>query len=193
MALVGLVQNSHVDLVISQNVDGLHLRSGLPRANLAELHGNLFMETCEVCGMEYLRDFDVGGISCRRTGRVCDRSGCGGALRDNLLDWEDALPEREFVASETALSEADLCICMGTSLRIRPASELPLRTVKNGGKLVIINLQKTPKDRHAHLKIHLPVDEVRASVSPPFDPRLPTPPPPPRSWFRFALSSSNVA
>ncbi|EKX35156.1 hypothetical protein GUITHDRAFT_158764 [Guillardia theta CCMP2712] len=157
MALLGLVQ-------AKMNVDGLHLRSGLPRENLAELHGNLFIESCEICGWEYLRDFDVGGISFSKTGRECERPGCGGALRNNLLDWEDALPEQEFQAAEDALRSSDLCICMGTSLRIRPASELPLITVKNGGKLVLCNLQKTPKDRHACLKVHAPIDEVMRGV-----------------------------
>jgi hypothetical protein len=117
-----------------------------------------------VCGWEYLRDFDVGGISFSKTGRICQRAGCGGALRNNLLDWEDALPEQEFQVAEDALREADLCVCMGTSLRIRPASELPLLTVKKGGKLVILNLQKTPKDRHAHLRIQTPVDDVLRGV-----------------------------
>ena len=118
----------------------------------------------QVCGWEYLRDFDVGGISFSKTGRVCSRTGCGGALRNNLLDWEDALPEQEFQVAEDALRQSDLCICMGTSLRIRPASELPLLTVKNGGKLVLVNLQKTPKDRHAHLRIQAPVDDVLKGV-----------------------------
>ena len=164
MALVGLVQAGLVKLVISQNVDGLHLRSNLARNRLAELHGNLFVESCEVCGWEYLRDFDVGGISFSKTGRTCERKGCGGALRNNLLDWEDDLPEQEFQLAEDALRESDLCICMGTSLRIRPASELPLLTVKNGGKLVLLNLQKTPKDRQAHLRIQAPVDRVLMGV-----------------------------
>jgi mono-ADP-ribosyltransferase sirtuin 6 len=164
MALVGLVSSGVVKLVISQNVDGLHLRSGIPREKLAELHGNLFLETCEVCGWEYLRDFDVGGISFQTTGRFCTRSGCGGALRDTLLDWDDSLPEADFLKAQTALGECDLCLCMGTSLRIRPASELPLISVRNGGKLVICNLQNTPKDRHAWMNIHAPVDDTMSGV-----------------------------
>lgn len=164
MALVGLVAAGVVKLVISQNVDGLHLRSGIPREKLAELHGNLFLETCEVCGWEYLRDFDVGGISFQTTGRFCARPGCGGALRDTLLDWDDNLPEADFLKAQTALSNCDLCLCMGTSLRIRPASELPLISVRNGGKLVICNLQNTPKDRHAWMNIHAPVDDIMSGV-----------------------------
>ena len=49
-ALVELVSGEVVKYVISQNVDGLHLKSGLPREKLSELHGNMFMEKCEKCG-----------------------------------------------------------------------------------------------------------------------------------------------
>ena len=45
--------------MVSQNVDGLHLRSGVPRDKLAELHGNCFAERCPSCKKEYVRDFEI--------------------------------------------------------------------------------------------------------------------------------------
>lgn len=55
----------------------------------------------------------------------------------------------------------DVSICLGTSLQIIPAANLPLRTVKAGGALAIINLQATPKDKKAAVVIHAKVDQVR--------------------------------
>jgi NAD+-dependent protein deacetylase sirtuin 6 len=135
--------------------------------------------------MDYIRESSVASVGFKYTGRQCDE--CNGALRDCTLDWDDALPERalkwaqvcatvqannNITACWSASSEmrpvqhhtkmADLCICMGSSLQVRPASTLPLlckRTYASGnkterGKLVIINLQKTHRDKDAHLVIH---------------------------------------
>ena len=67
---------------------------------------------------------------------------------------EDALPDDEFEAAKEHASNAQLALCLGTSLQITPACNIPLRTVKAGGKLVIVNLQATPKDKKADLVIH---------------------------------------
>jgi len=60
-AIVGLVKAGIVDYVCSQNVDGLHRRSGLAKDKLSELHGNSYIETCSGCSpsMEFVRPFDV--------------------------------------------------------------------------------------------------------------------------------------
>ena len=50
--LAALVRAGLVHYVVTQNVDGLHLRSGLPRNRLALLHGDFFVQTCERCGAE---------------------------------------------------------------------------------------------------------------------------------------------
>ncbi|GAB4845947.1 ditrans,polycis-polyprenyl diphosphate synthase [Ancistrocladus abbreviatus] len=161
MALVALEKAGFLKFVISQNIDGLHLRSGLPRQKLSELHGDSFMEICSSCGVEYVRDFEVETIGLNETSRRCS---CGAKLRDTVLDWEDALPPKEINPAEKHCRMADLVLCLGTSLQITPACNLPLKCLRGGGKLVIVNLQKTPKDKKASLVIHGLVDKVIMGV-----------------------------
>jgi NAD+-dependent protein deacetylase sirtuin 6 len=49
MALEKLVEENVIHYVVSQNIDGLHLKSGIKRTNLAELHGNMFVDQCNLC------------------------------------------------------------------------------------------------------------------------------------------------
>lgn len=71
-------------------------------------------------------------VGFKYTGRRCTASGCNGRLKDQVLDWGDALPEDELTASEKAAADADLAICLGTSLQITPACNIPLKTTKAG-------------------------------------------------------------
>mmetsp|Transcript_12623 Transcript_12623/g.14044 ORF Transcript_12623/g.14044 Transcript_12623/m.14044 type:complete len:298 (+) Transcript_12623:42-935(+) len=158
MALAALAERGIVKYVVTQNVDGLHLKSGFTPGKISELHGNVFRESCEQCQKVFVRDFDIQTIGFAYTGRKCDE--CGGKLIDFLLDWEDALPEDELERAVEECKTADLAVCLGTSLRVTPANSLPLKTVKRGGKLVIVNLQATPKDKTSNLKISATCDEV---------------------------------
>jgi NAD+-dependent protein deacetylase sirtuin 6 len=155
-AIVKLAQDGKLKYCITQNVDGLHKRSGLSRDILAVLHGCAFTEKCNTCGTEYFRDFDIGGMSFKPTGRNCIAGNCTGPLHDTLLDWEDPLPEEDFERSQEECEKADLVLCLGTSLRIEPAGSLPTFAKK----FVIVNLQPTPKDELASLIIKATVDEV---------------------------------
>lgn len=51
-------------------------------------------------------------------------------------------------------------IVFGSSLRVTPAADICLETINNGGKLVIVNLQKTPHHPYAALAIHAKIDEM---------------------------------
>ena len=158
-ALVFLTDQQKIHFVVTQNVDGLHKRSGLSRDHHAVLHGCVFTEVCEDCHTEHFRDFDVGGMSFQPTGRTCDACS-GGTLRDCLLDWEDALPEFDFERAQQQCEMADLVLALGTSLRIEPAGSLPTLAKQ----FVIVNLQATPYDGKANLIVRAPVDSVMTKL-----------------------------
>ena len=172
MALVALGGLDKLTYLATQNVDGLHVRSGFPRAKLGVLHGCVFTEKCEGCAKEFFRDHDLGGISFQPTGRHCDA--CGGKLLDTVLDWDDGLPDSEWVPATKHFEDADLAIALGTSLRIVPAGELPLTSKA----FVIVNLQPTPYDGSATLVIRAKVDVVMAALLEALGLDLPPPPPP---------------
>ncbi|XP_076838052.1 NAD-dependent protein deacylase sirtuin-6 isoform X2 [Brachyhypopomus gauderio] len=166
MALLQLQRAGYLKYLVSQNVDGLHVRSGFPRDRLSELHGNMFVEECEKCGKQYVRDTVIGVMGLKPTGRFCEvtRSrglrACRGRLISTILDWEDSLPERDLNRADEASRRADLALTLGTSLQIKPSGDLPLLTKRNGGKVVIVNLQPTKHDKHASLRLSGYVDEV---------------------------------
>uniref|UniRef100_K3Y901 NAD-dependent protein deacetylase SRT1 n=1 Tax=Setaria italica TaxID=4555 RepID=K3Y901_SETIT len=173
MALVELERAGLLKFVISQNVDSLHLRSGFPREKLSELHGNSFKEICPCCKTEYLRDFEIETIGLKDTPRRCSDKNCGARLKDTVLDWEDALPPEEMNSAKEHCRSADLVLCLGTSLQITPACNMPLMSIKNGGRVAIVNLQATPKDKKASLVIHGLVDKVIAGVMTKLNLRIP--------------------
>lgn len=86
LAITSLVQQNLVKHVVSTNIDGLHLRSGLPTAAISELHGNAYTERCTKCGNQTIRQLTSeiiqnGVHPDHLTGNTCQQPGCGGALR----------------------------------------------------------------------------------------------------------------
>ncbi|CAF1004104.1 unnamed protein product [Adineta steineri] len=164
MALVALQRQGILKCIISQNCDGLHLRSGVNSNNLAELHGNMNLEKCPQCGAKYLRDYDTEGNRKHYTGRRCDKPSCRGRLKDSIINFGEDLPEDELNKALDHAGKADLCLVLGSSLTVTPASDIPERVVENKQKLVIGNLQRTPFHKNATLNIHAFSDVIMQGV-----------------------------
>jgi len=139
----------------------LHRRSGFPTHLLAELHGNTNLESCEKCGKQYLRDFRcrVRKDPQHYTGRKCTMSQCSGKLRDSIINFGENLPEKPLDDAGLHSEKADVCLAMGSSLTVTPAADFP-KLVGKSKKLVIVNLQKTPLDRYATIRINAKCDDV---------------------------------
>ena len=160
MAMVELMEKKHLKHVVSCNVDGLHRKSGIPADNLSELHGNTNLELCMKCEREHMRDFRVRSatkVKEHKTGRKCDTVGCGGDLKDTIINFGEDYNEGIYDVAFHNCQIADLCIAMGSSLRVSPICQ---KTAQAGGNLIICNLQKTPLDKYATLCIHAKCDDI---------------------------------
>lgn len=105
MALKKLIDEGYVRYIISQNIDGLHLKTGVSRENLAELHGNMFIEQCNTCDRQYVRTSATTTVGQKCLDTTCPRQqisgrACRGKLCDTILDWEDNLPDSDLKMSE---------------------------------------------------------------------------------------------
>ncbi|XP_071796860.1 NAD-dependent protein deacetylase sirtuin-7-like [Asterias amurensis] len=182
MAIRELHQQGVIQHVVSQNCDGLHLRSGLPQRALSEVHGNMFVEVCTECDPEiqYIRLFDVTErTSLRRhwTGRSCHS--CGGPLRDSIVHFgEKGAVEQplNWPGAVSAAGDADMILCLGSTLKVLKRYACLWGTGKPRNKqprLFIVNLQWTPKDKMASLKIHGRCDDVMQQVMSRLDLKIP--------------------
>lgn len=163
MSCVEMMDRGLLKFIVSQNVDGLHRKSGIPPSKLAELHGNVYVEKCKTCSKIYFRDFKTRTSSephRHDTGNLCDDPKCRGKLYDNIINFKESLDPEIIRLGFHHGRTADLCLALGSSLRVMPAAEIPYKTVERGGKLVIVNIQKTGLDSHADLVIHAFCDEV---------------------------------
>jgi NAD-dependent SIR2 family protein deacetylase len=127
------------------------------------VHGNTILEKCAKCGKEYLRDFKVRNakkVHDHFTGRKCDDPGCRGKLKDSIINFGEQLPEKELDAGFENAETADVCLVLGSSLRVTPAADMPKRVAQRHHNLVIVNLQATPLDAMCALRIYALCDNV---------------------------------
>ncbi|GFN87655.1 NAD-dependent deacetylase sirtuin-6 [Plakobranchus ocellatus] len=157
-ALFKLMEMGVIKFVISQNTDGLHRLSGIPADQIAELHGNSFIEKCEECERRYERSFPCRKKStavpekkcprCRinhRTGRRCSQPGCQGFLMNTIINFGDYLEKDVIGGAQTQATMADCVLALGSTLMVSPANDLVLMG-QQPIRLLICNRQTTPYD-----------------------------------------------
>jgi NAD-dependent deacetylase len=161
-ALAELYRLGRLDACITQNIDDLHQRGGLPPAAVVELHGNATRARCLQCGAAYTRDALharlLAGVD------VPDCDDCGGIVKPHTILFGEALPSGAVEAARERARAADLFVVLGSSLVVHPAAYVPIHAKRAGALLAIVNLEPTPLDGEADLVIRAAAGPVMAAV-----------------------------
>lgn len=169
MAIIHLLKMGKLRFLISQNVDNLHIRSGIPDDMIAELHGNGKKVKCLECDARLTKE-EVGWDD-RRFGKGYRTSGpvkgqptcpeCGGRIISSVINFGDPMPEKEMELAEHHSKHCDLFIVLGSSLVVTPAAHMPrYARVTAKAKVVIVNKGETPFDDDCDLRFWEGIGEV---------------------------------
>lgn len=159
-ALAKLVEQGRMTAIITQNVDGLHQRSGVPESRIIELHGNATYASCldcgHRCGLDPIRRAFLDGGKLP----LCEK--CDGIVKTATISFGQAMPEIQMARAQDETLACDLFIVLGSSLVVYPAAGFPSIAKRKGAKLVIVNRDPTDQDDSADMIIH---GEIGATMS----------------------------
>ena len=158
-ALAELEARGLLAAVITQNIDRLHSRAGSER--VVEVHGSIASSSCTTCRTSYPLEsvgeiFDSDGVA------TC--ACCMGKVKPDVVLFGELLPEDAMAEAQELCADADLLLCVGSSLEVHPVAGLPGLTLAAGGRLAVVTQGPTPYDDVAAVKLDGDVVEELQSV-----------------------------
>jgi NAD-dependent deacetylase len=177
-AIAKLAQCADEFLLVTQNVDDLHERAGLPREKMVQVHGDIFLTRCSRCAWRAeLCDGEAGGVH-RESGLAGARSSiiefseqeerqengvprctkCGALMRPGVIWFGEPLPAPETERVENYL-QRDSCgvvIVAGTTATFGYIIDWALRASRHGGAIIEVNPEETPLSRFATRLVRQP-------------------------------------
>ena len=159
-AIAELERRGLVRGVITQNIDRLHRRAG--SRNVVEVHGSIDACVCPECGgrvsLDEVLELLQGGAG------TPECSACIAPLKPDVVLFGELLPADAMAEAHALAEEADLMLCVGSSLEVFPVASLPGVTLESGGRLAIVTEGRTHYDAEAEVKLAGDVVDELAAV-----------------------------
>ncbi len=185
-ALAELELAGVVNGIVTQNVDGLHLRAGSRR--VVDIHGSMDRVRCLHCGQTFARvdiaermaaanpwldapegvklnpdgDVDVDAVD-EMVVPAC--SVCGGTLKPEVVFFGEFVPTEKFAEAAALVRGADAMVIAGSSLVVNSGIRLLDQAAKRRMPVVIVNRGVTKGDPRASLKIDAGTTEVLVTLA----------------------------
>jgi NAD-dependent deacetylase len=157
-ALADLERLGRLELLVTQNIDGLHLLAGTSHDRVVEIHGTLREVVCLACGARGPMHETLDRVRAGEEDPDC--RACGGILKSATISFGQNLVPADLARAEQAAAGCDLFLALGTSLTVYPVAYLPDLALDAGARLVIVNAEPTPYDARAQAVLHARIGEV---------------------------------
>jgi NAD-dependent deacetylase len=159
-AIAELERRGVIRGVVTQNVDRLHRRAG--SRNVIEVHGSIDWSVCPACGGRTKLERVLEMLAEHPGAPECPA--CIAPLKPDVVLFGEMLPEDAMSEAYALAAEADLIVCVGSSLEVFPVASLPGVTRDGGGRIALITQGPTPYDRDADVKLTGDVVQELAAV-----------------------------
>lgn len=161
-AIAELDRLGRLDVIVTQNTDGLHQKAGVSDDKVLEIHGTMQWVDCLKCKQRYPRAYVHDKMLAGQEIPLCDT--CNGLLKPATIAFGQSMPEYETTEAERRSAGCDVFLAAGSSLVVYPAAQMPVIAKRAGAKLVIINLTETPHDHYADIVITEKTGETLSQV-----------------------------
>lgn len=162
LALAELAGADRIRLLVTQNVDGLHERSGFPADRLVNIHGSDAEVVCFGCKARAPRAVAQAQWEAGRAVPCCD---CGSPWKPATISFGQSLVAEDLERADDETAACDLFVAVGTSLVVSPVNGLYLRAFKNGAATAILTASETPFDRSVRFRVREALEEILPAIA----------------------------
>jgi len=157
-ALVELERQGRLHTLVTQNIDGLHQKAGIPPEKVVEIHGTMREVVCMACGERWPMEHALDRVHAGEEDPPCRE--CGGILKSATISFGQALVPEDLMRAENAALSCDLLLAVGSTLSVYPAAGVVPTAKRAGARIVILNAEPTEMDDIADAVIRGPISPI---------------------------------
>ncbi|MBM3218865.1 MAG: NAD-dependent deacylase [Candidatus Rokubacteria bacterium] len=162
LSCLRLEQREKLLMLVTQNVDGLHLKAGTSPGRLVEIHGTMREVVCLSCGERAPIERALARVEAGEDDPPC-RS-CGGILKTATISFGQGLVQRDIERSQLAARRCDLMLAVGSTLSVYPVAGIVPVAKEHGARVVIVNAEPTAMDSMADAVLRGSISEILPQI-----------------------------
>lgn len=157
-ALLRLEELDKLDLLITQNIDGLHQKAGSDPDRVVEVHGSIRDVVCLTCDFRAPMEYALDRVDAGEEDPDC--VDCGGILKSSTISFGQSLVAADLERAELAARSCDLMLAIGTTLAVYPIANVVPIAKSLGASVVIVNGESTEMDGLADVVVRGSISDV---------------------------------